>query len=102
MRSDVMLHMRKSARADEAAARAPSSGKAKRRLIVAVSRQAAAYSEAGARCQLWRLWTLSAKAFKAGAEAGMKLNWGLIGGGEGSQIGPAHRLGARLDGLYEF
>ena len=26
-----------------------------------------------------------------------KLNWGLIGGGEGSQIGPAHRLGARLD-----
>ncbi len=32
----------------------------------------------------------------------MKLNWGLIGGGEGSQIGPAHRLGARVDGLYEF
>ena len=31
-----------------------------------------------------------------------KLSWGLIGGGEGSQIGPAHRLGARLDGLYEF
>jgi predicted dehydrogenase len=31
-----------------------------------------------------------------------KLNWGLIGGGEGSQIGPAHRLGARLDGLFEF
>jgi NADH-quinone oxidoreductase subunit G len=25
-----------------------------------------------------------------------KLTWGLIGGGEGSQIGPAHRLGARL------
>ncbi|MDG1458606.1 MAG: Gfo/Idh/MocA family oxidoreductase [Pseudoprimorskyibacter sp.] len=25
------------------------------------------------------------------------LNWGLIGGGRGSQIGPAHRLGARLD-----
>ena len=23
-----------------------------------------------------------------------KLNWGMIGGGEGSQIGPAHRLGA--------
>jgi len=30
------------------------------------------------------------------------LRWGLIGGGEGSQIGPAHRLGARLDGLFEF
>lgn len=30
------------------------------------------------------------------------LKWGLIGGGEGSQIGPAHRLGARLDGLYDF
>ena len=23
-----------------------------------------------------------------------KLKWGMIGGGEGSQIGPAHRLGA--------
>lgn len=31
-----------------------------------------------------------------------KLNWGLIGGGEGSQIGPAHRLGARLDGAFEL
>ncbi len=31
-----------------------------------------------------------------------KLNWGIIGGGEGSQIGPAHRLGAGLDGLYQF
>lgn len=30
------------------------------------------------------------------------INWGLIGGGEGSQIGPAHRLGARIDGLYNF
>ncbi len=29
-----------------------------------------------------------------------KLNWGMIGGGEGSQIGPAHRIGAALDGLY--
>lgn len=28
------------------------------------------------------------------------LTWGLIGGGDGSQIGPAHRLGARLDGLF--
>ena len=31
-----------------------------------------------------------------------KLNWGLIGGGEGSQIGPAHRLGAGIDGLFHF
>ena len=31
-----------------------------------------------------------------------KLRWGMIGGGEGSQIGPAHRLGAGLDGLFEF
>jgi len=29
-----------------------------------------------------------------------KLNWGLIGGGEGSQIGPAHRFSAALDGFY--
>jgi predicted dehydrogenase len=31
-----------------------------------------------------------------------KLNWGMVGGGEGSQIGPAHRLGAGLDGLFAF
>jgi predicted dehydrogenase len=31
-----------------------------------------------------------------------RLKWGLIGGGEGSQIGPAHRLGAAVDGEYEF
>jgi predicted dehydrogenase len=31
-----------------------------------------------------------------------KLNWGMIGGGEGSQIGPAHRLGSGLDGLFSF
>ncbi|MDH3229248.1 MAG: Gfo/Idh/MocA family oxidoreductase [Alphaproteobacteria bacterium] len=31
-----------------------------------------------------------------------KLNWGMIGGGEGSQIGPAHRLGAGLDGVFDF
>ena len=31
-----------------------------------------------------------------------RLRWGLIGGGEGSQIGPAHRLGAGLDGLFDF
>lgn len=31
-----------------------------------------------------------------------KLKWGMIGGGEGSQIGPAHRLGSGLDGDFEF
>lgn len=31
-----------------------------------------------------------------------KLKWGMIGGGEGSQIGPAHRLGAQADGRFEF
>ena len=31
-----------------------------------------------------------------------KLTWGMVGGGEGSQIGPAHRLGAGLDGLFGF
>lgn len=31
-----------------------------------------------------------------------KLKWGMIGGGEGSQIGPAHRLGSGLDDLFEF
>ena len=30
----------------------------------------------------------------------MRLNWGMIGGGEGSQIGPAHRLGAMADGKF--
>ncbi len=30
------------------------------------------------------------------------LNWGMIGGGDGSQIGPAHRLGARVDGEFSF
>ena len=29
-----------------------------------------------------------------------RLNWGMIGGGDGSQIGPAHRISAALDGLY--
>ncbi|WP_415919132.1 Gfo/Idh/MocA family protein [Tateyamaria sp. SN6-1] len=29
-----------------------------------------------------------------------KLKWGMIGGGEGSQIGPAHRLGALADGHF--
>ncbi|MXQ06832.1 Gfo/Idh/MocA family oxidoreductase [Alphaproteobacteria bacterium GH1-50] len=31
-----------------------------------------------------------------------KLKWGMIGGGQGSQIGPAHRLGALADGLFEM
>jgi predicted dehydrogenase len=31
-----------------------------------------------------------------------KLSWGMIGGGKGSQIGPAHRISAALDGLYSF
>ena len=31
-----------------------------------------------------------------------RLNWGMIGGGKGSQIGPAHRIAAGLDGLFSF
>lgn len=31
-----------------------------------------------------------------------KLNWGMIGGGDGSQIGPAHRISAGLDGAFAF
>ena len=31
-----------------------------------------------------------------------KLKWGMVGGGEGSQIGPAHRLGSQADGLFQF
>lgn len=31
-----------------------------------------------------------------------QLNWGMIGGGEGSQIGPAHRLGALADGHFKL
>ncbi len=31
-----------------------------------------------------------------------RLNWGMIGGGQGSQIGPAHRLAAGLDGHFNF
>ncbi|WP_171102195.1 Gfo/Idh/MocA family protein [Ruegeria sp. HKCCD7255] len=29
-----------------------------------------------------------------------RLQWGMIGGGEGSQIGPAHRMGAQADGNF--
>jgi predicted dehydrogenase len=32
----------------------------------------------------------------------MKLRWGLIGGGEGSQIGGTHRVAAGLDGAFDF
>ncbi|MEY4872348.1 MAG: hypothetical protein RLZZ563_1678 [Pseudomonadota bacterium] len=32
----------------------------------------------------------------------MRLNWGMIGGGDGSQIGPAHRIAAGMDGLFTF
>ena len=31
-----------------------------------------------------------------------KLKWGLIGGGEGSQIGGTHRIAAGLDGQFEL
>lgn len=30
------------------------------------------------------------------------LNWGMIGGGQGSQIGPAHRLGIAVAGGFDF
>jgi predicted dehydrogenase len=30
------------------------------------------------------------------------LRWGMIGGGEGSQIGPAHRMATAVDGLFRF
>jgi predicted dehydrogenase len=32
----------------------------------------------------------------------MALQWGLIGGGEGSQIGGTHRIAARLDGAFQL
>ncbi len=32
----------------------------------------------------------------------MRLNWGLIGGGEGSQIGGTHRVAAGLDGDFQL
>ena len=31
-----------------------------------------------------------------------KLNWGMIGGGKGSQIGPAHRIAAGLDSHFNL
>ncbi len=31
-----------------------------------------------------------------------RLNWGMIGGGQGSQIGPAHRIGALADGRFNL
>lgn len=32
----------------------------------------------------------------------MSMNWGLIGGGEGSQIGGTHRIAASLDGAFRL
>ena len=32
----------------------------------------------------------------------MSMNWGLIGGGEGSQIGGTHRIAAGLDGVFRL
>jgi predicted dehydrogenase len=32
----------------------------------------------------------------------MALRWGLVGGGEGSQIGRTHRIAARLDGRFDL
>ncbi len=31
-----------------------------------------------------------------------RLSWGMIGGGEGSQIGPVHRISSALDAAFEF
>ena len=31
-----------------------------------------------------------------------RLQWGMIGGGAGSQIGPTHRFSAGMDGLYQL
>ena len=28
------------------------------------------------------------------------MRWGMIGGGQGSQIGGVHRVGAQMDGLF--
>ncbi|MEO1265030.1 MAG: Gfo/Idh/MocA family oxidoreductase, partial [Pseudomonadota bacterium] len=30
------------------------------------------------------------------------IKWGMIGGGRGSQIGPAHRIGAGIDGHFQL
>lgn len=31
-----------------------------------------------------------------------KLEWGIVGGGQGSQIGKTHRMSATLDGFFDF
>lgn len=31
-----------------------------------------------------------------------RLNWGMVGGGEGSQIGPVHRIASALDARFDF
>ena len=38
----------------------------------------------------------------SGLSSVARLNWGLVGGGEGSQIGPVHRMAARLDGEFSL
>ena len=47
---------------------------------------------------IWNRLALS----KSETQTMTKLKGGMIGGGEGSQIGPAHRLGAGLDGAFDF
>jgi predicted dehydrogenase len=31
-----------------------------------------------------------------------RLKWGMVGGGEGSQIGPVHRISSAMDGRFDF
>ena len=40
--------------------------------------------------------------YEIGISEKARLNWGMIGGGDGSQIGPAYRLGAGLGGAHRF
>lgn len=35
-------------------------------------------------------------------QSSRKLAWGMVGGGKGSQIGPAHRMGAMADGHFDL
>src|SRR5271154_144513 len=39
---------------------------------------------------------------RSGWPDAMKMNWGLIGGGESSQIGATHRIAAGLDGAFQL
>jgi hypothetical protein len=71
-----------------------------------VSRAGARWSRIATRRSMSRPSTtrgqprLSAIHRVLGGLAMARLNWGMIGGGEGSQIGPAHRLGAQADGNF--